>query len=70
MHCQARGITRPAIEVDHVIALCNGGADDDSNLQGLCHDCHTAKTANDLGYKAKGNDLNGLPTDANHHWNK
>ena len=39
-HCGAR-----ATEVDHTIPLHMGGADDESNLQGLCHGCHAAKTA-------------------------
>lgn len=32
----------PATEVDHI----DGSSNDTSNLQGLCHDCHTAKTTN------------------------
>ena len=38
-----------ATELDHVIALANGGSNDDSNLQGLCASCHETKTAADLG---------------------
>jgi 5-methylcytosine-specific restriction protein A len=37
-----------ATQVDHVIALVNGGADDDSNRQSLCDDCHKAKTRDDV----------------------
>lgn len=33
--------------VDHIIALENGGTDDDSNLQILCDWCHKPKTADD-----------------------
>lgn len=41
-------------DVDHVIALENGGTDDDSNLQVLCEWCHKPKTADDHGKAAKG----------------
>ncbi len=34
-------------DIDHIIALENGGTDDDSNLQVLCSWCHTDKTADD-----------------------
>lgn len=43
--CERAGVVRLATELDHVIPLEQGGADDWSNLQGLCHDCHAAKTA-------------------------
>jgi 5-methylcytosine-specific restriction endonuclease McrA len=36
-------------ELDHKVALLNGGADTDENCQVLCHDCHARKTASDLG---------------------
>ena len=47
-HCQAKGITRLATELDHVTPLHKGGRDDDSNRQGLCYDCHQDKTRTDL----------------------
>lgn len=50
--CAEIGIVRPATDVDHIVALVNGGAEDefdDSNRQGLCTDCHQAKTNEDLG---------------------
>lgn len=34
-------------DLDHVLALENGGSDDDSNLAPICDWCHTAKTADD-----------------------
>jgi hypothetical protein len=34
-------------EVDHVIALHNGGSNEVSNLVALCRDCHGKKTAMD-----------------------
>lgn len=32
-------------EVDHIIALCDGGTNEDSNLRALCRPCHAKKTA-------------------------
>lgn len=57
-----------AVEVDHVVPLSKGGADDDDNRQGLCVPCHQAKTARDLGVTQHGCDSNGLPIDTRHHW--
>jgi 5-methylcytosine-specific restriction endonuclease McrA len=54
--CQAKGKVTIAVEVDHIIALTNGGvedANDDSNRQGLCIPCHIEKTNIDLGYTPK-----------------
>lgn len=31
-------------ECDHIVALANGGTDDDANLQTLCKPCHKAKS--------------------------
>lgn len=33
-----------ATVADHVIPLAEGGRDDESNLQGLCGECHEVKT--------------------------
>lgn len=44
-HCDARGITRAAVEMDHVVPLALGGEDVDDNIQGLCLPCHAIKTA-------------------------
>lgn len=41
-------------DVDHIIALANGGTDDDSNLQVLCGWCHGDKTSEDITQAAKG----------------
>lgn len=43
--CEVAGIARVAEELDHVIPLALGGADDDSNYQSLCIECHLAKSA-------------------------
>lgn len=42
----------PATEVDHITPKAEGGTDDRSNLQGLCTDCHKAKTKADQAQKA------------------
>jgi len=57
-------------EVDHRIALVNGGSDEDSNLWLLCSTCHADKTRLDLGHKVRtGNGEDGMPTSGLHHWN-
>jgi 5-methylcytosine-specific restriction protein A len=49
-------------ELDHIIALVNGGTNDDSNMQVLHHACHEAKTNEDLGYTPKtATGLDGFP---------
>lgn len=50
VHCDRKGIVRAATELDHVIALENGGIDSPDpfvNRQGLCADCHAKKTERD-----------------------
>lgn len=54
IHCHQAGRVQAAAEVDHVIPLADGGADDDSNMQSLCRDCHAAKTAAEAAARAKG----------------
>jgi 5-methylcytosine-specific restriction endonuclease McrA len=51
VRCEAKGQARIATELDHIVALDNGGTDTDDNRQGLCADCHLEKTAEDLGYR-------------------
>jgi 5-methylcytosine-specific restriction protein A len=51
--CQKQGRINIATELDHIIALTNGGTDADDNRQGLCSECHAAKTARDMGYKER-----------------
>lgn len=53
VHCIARGIVTPATELDHIVALVNGGTDTPDNRQGLCTNCHAAKTAQDLAVSPK-----------------
>lgn len=61
VHCELRGIVRAATRVDHIVALVNGGEDTIDNMQGLCVECHDAKTRADLGQRVKGCDANGIP---------
>lgn len=39
--------------LDHILALCNGGANDEDNLAPILSDEHPAKTAEDVALKAK-----------------
>jgi hypothetical protein len=39
-YCHRTGV---ALEVEHVVALYNGGTNDDSNLVAACHDCNQGK---------------------------
>lgn len=48
VHCLAAGRVTSAFDVDHIIALCDGGARlDIDNLASLCRPCHRTKTAAD-----------------------
>jgi 5-methylcytosine-specific restriction endonuclease McrA len=41
---------RPANQVDHIVALRDGGEEfDQDNLQSLCNSCHSIKTAKEVG---------------------
>ena len=42
--CETQGRITLASDVDHVIPKAEGGTDAESNLQALCHDCHSAKS--------------------------
>lgn len=67
--CVKRGLTVPGTDVDHV----NNDGDDNTldNLMLLCHECHSIKTAQDMGKQVNwGCDVKGRPLDPNHHWNK
>lgn len=60
--CSAQGFITAAVEVDHVIPLFKGGADEDQNRQALCKPCHLDKTREDMGFaRVNGCDVNGDP---------
>lgn len=47
--CCRRLVAMHEFELDHKVALVNGGADVDDNCQVLCIECHARKTTADLG---------------------
>ena len=47
--CQRRGRIVAATDVDHIVPRRQGGSDEASNLQALCHECHSRKTATEDG---------------------
>lgn len=70
-HCKARGVVAVATDVDH--ADGNPGNNDASNLQPLCHACHSHKTGRErhgLRVNVPGCNVDGWPADPAHHWNK
>lgn len=46
--CKDKGLVTLATELDHIVALVNGGTDTPDNRQGLCKPCHEIKTLADL----------------------
>jgi 5-methylcytosine-specific restriction protein A len=54
VECERAGRVAAAMHLDHVVPLWQGGADDESNLQGLCVACHEAKTSREAGERARG----------------
>ena len=47
-----RPVPRDAVQVDHVVPLCEGGTDDKANLQALCACCHALKSASESRTRA------------------
>lgn len=67
--CLSFGRVTQAHQVDHIIALTNGGDDSDDNKRALCDECHAEKTRLDMGYRPRpAFDSSGLPM-GNHRWN-
>ncbi|HCF6069932.1 TPA: HNH endonuclease signature motif containing protein [Pseudomonas aeruginosa] len=70
--CAARGLVVAATDVDHIEDSRTDYSDDNSraNLQPLCHECHSLKTARSMGKSVTlGCDVSGLPVDPAHPWN-
>ncbi len=68
-HCTAEGRTVVATDVDHRDG--NPGNNDLLNLQPLCHEHHSRKTAQDHGKRVNhGCDEHGMPLDPDHPWNR
>lgn len=47
--CRAPDCHALSTDVDHIVPLTAGGTNEASNLQGLCHACHAAKTLREDG---------------------
>ncbi len=70
VHCAKQNRVTPATQIDHIVAIVNGGKDRDDNRQGLCDACHSLKTADDMGWRRQGGcDESGMPNDPRSHWN-
>lgn len=52
--CEQTGRVAAATKLDHVTPLWQGGADDESNYQGLCEPCHKFKTAIEADARGRG----------------
>jgi len=67
--CAAQGLTVVATDVDHIH---NDPSDNRrESLQSLCHECHSRKTARDMGGNVRmGCATDGKPLDPYHHWNE
>ncbi len=48
------------LELDHIIPICKGGTDDDSNLITACMPCNRAKAGHRLNYDAEQSIMPGL----------
>jgi 5-methylcytosine-specific restriction protein A len=53
VECLKVGKAVQARELDHIVPLCDGGPDSEENLQGLCHNCHVAKSLRERGVEPK-----------------
>jgi 5-methylcytosine-specific restriction protein A len=58
--CRTKGRITEAVEVDHIIALCNGGTEQVHNLQPVCEECNDLKAIAEQGQHAKDHELKGL----------
>ena len=72
-YCAAMGRTTAATVVDHKRPHKGDESlfHDPANLQSLCKPCHdSAKQAEEKSGRVIGGDVNGVPLDPNHHWNR
>lgn len=73
VYCQRRGRVTAATVVDHIVPH-QGDSKlfwDKNNHQGLCATCHSAvKQAEEKSGRISGCDVDGVPIDVNHHWNR
>jgi len=64
----------PLLQVNHKLALAQGGTDTDDNTEVICEPCHKAETADQFGkVQSKGLggcDASGMPTAPLHPWNR
>jgi 5-methylcytosine-specific restriction protein A len=68
VQCLKLGRTSVATQLDHIVALVNGGQDVADNRQGLCDACHDLKTAQDLARIAPRRiGLDGFPVSEDSH---
>ena len=51
--CQNCGVRAERGDADHIVALINGGAHSEKNLQWLCVNCHRAKSKADVALKSR-----------------
>ena len=83
VECEKIGRIVKATHLDHITPHRGDMAlfHDTDNLQGLCHSCHSAKTAaEDGGFGNKAGKakekvsracgIDGLPVDSKHHWTR
>lgn len=62
--CKAKGKIAVAEEVHHVVALKDGGSDEDSNTVNLCKPCHLARGAEQFGHRKRVQiGLDGFPVE-------
>ena len=56
VHCLAKTPPRISVatDLDHTVALENGGTDTPDNRQGLCAECHETKTIKDNAVAGRG----------------
>lgn len=70
--CQVKCCNAMATDVDHIDG--DAGNNEMTNLQALCHSCHSEKTVrenretNPCNKPLKGHDATGLPIAASHSW--